>query len=388
MRTLNAISLTITAFALAVVCVFAPTPGNLVLAVALLGICAGLMALVNEHQIFYGLLGAAALSAYAAGSTVGREALFIERLPSAILGLLAMAAVFTVVWRLKKRVRRVYPHELLILSNRVGPGSEIVRGPAYVLPLSTKILAEMPRSRQEYELSIHRVNTRSQESSLGFVTQNIDHIEVELVYKLNDENPFKCLNVHNRDTIFSETAKAVGMGFPAAMRSKEFWIQTWKRALFDVAERIVRNEVHRSGMTAVQVSEQRELIGKAVLHELREEAAEFGLIVMECNLLQVEPDEAEAALKGREALLHALARAREIELTGEAQAGARAAQVNAMVEAVKAAGGQVPQRIVELIVHGVLPHTVLSAYVPAHAPGDALLDLQPRPGRSGDAFRN
>lgn len=389
MRTLNAISLAITAFALTVVCALTPTLVNLVLSVALLGIFGALTLLINEHKIAYGLIGVASVAAYAAGSAVGRVALGLGELPAVMLGLLATAAVFTVVWRLKKRVRRVYAHELLILSNKVGPGSEIVTGPTYVLPLDKKILAEMPRYRQEHELTIRRVNTRSKESPLGSVTQNIDHVEVELVYKLDDEHPFKCLNIHNRDLIFGEVAAELGTTYPAAMRNKQFWVESWKRALFDIAERTVRNEIHRSGLTAFQVSELREQIGAVVLKELRKEAAEYGLIVEECNLLQVEPDEAQAALHGREALLQALARAEEIKLTGEAQAGARAAQVNAMVEAVKAAGGQVPQRIVELIVHGVLPHTVLSAYVPASVPGDTLIDLQPRPGgRPGSAFRN
>jgi hypothetical protein len=387
MRTLNGICVAITALALAVVCLLFPSPSNALIAAALLITLGVLAALTTEHLIAYALMAVAALTAYGAGTAAGAR-MWLDRGPAAMVGLLGAAAALALLWRVKSRLRRVYPHELLIMSSRFEPKTRVVAGPAHVLPLAEKILAEMPRYRQERELSVRRVNTRQQPGPLGQLTQNIDRVEVELVYKLDEENLFRAFAIHNRDAIFAAAAQAVGKGYPAAMRDKQFWIEAWRQGLEDVAERAVRGAIHRSGLTALEVSELREQIGAAVLEDVRREAAEFGLTVLECNLLQVEPDEAEAALAGREALLQALARVEEIRLTGEAQAVARAAQVRAMVDAVKAAGGQVPQRIVELIVHGVLPHTVLSAYLPAHAPGDALVDLHPRGGRPGDPQRN
>lgn len=389
MRTLNAFSLTITALALGVVCAQYPTAWNLLFSAALLVILVGLLGLLEGHLASYLLMAAAAVAAYAAGSAFASVALWLDGAPATILGLLATAVVFTVIWRLKSRVRRVFPADLLILSGRLTPSLHVVPGPAHVLPLFTRVLAVMPRNQQEHTLQIERVNVRSQEGPLGGVAQNINRLELELVYRVDDEACMGAFSVHNRDLFFKQAAETVGKKLPAAMGEKLFWVEVWRLALTDIAERLVRTAVHRSGLGAMAVSEQRELIEAAVIEPLREEALRIGLRIEECTILAVEPDESDAALAGREALLQALARAEEIKLTGDAQAVARQAQVGAMVEAVKAAGGQVPQRIVELIIHGVLPHTVLGAYVPGHGPGDTLVDLQTRPGgKPGDPTRN
>lgn len=380
MRTLNAIMLTITGLALGVACYLHPTPWNVLLSLALLGTLVALASFVSGHAASYVVLAAAAGAAYATGASFGAGPLWLDDGPAAMLGLLTMAAVIVVFWRLKSRVRRVYKSDLLILTGKLMPSMRIVTGPEHVLPLFQKVLAVMPNNEQERTLTIEHVNVRPQPGPLGGVAQNINRVELELVYQVDPQAVMGAFGVHNRDDFFKEGADAVGKRMPAAMAEKLFWVKIWELALADIAERHLRLAVHRSGMSAMGVSERRDEIEAMIVEPIGEEARKIGLTLLECNIHNVEPDEAVAALEGREALLKALARAKEIELTGVAQAGARAAQVHAMVEAVKAAGGQVPQRIVELIIHGVLPHTVLSAYVPGYNPGDPLV--------SGGPFRN
>lgn len=389
MRTLNALCLTITALALAVLCAQSPTPWNLLLSAALLVVLGALVVFVKDYMASFVLMAAAAGAAFAAGSAFGDRALLLDGGPARMLGLLATAAVLVAIWRLKSRVRRVYKSDLLVLTGRWTPSMRIVTGPDHVLPLGMKVLAVMPNNEQERTVAIEQVNVRPQPGPLGAVAQNINKIELELVYRVDVGHIMGVFNVHNRDDYFAQAEEAAGKRMPAAMGVKLFWVKVWELALKDIAERHVRLAVHRSGLSAMAVSERRDEIERAIIEPIREEALRIGLSILECNIQNVEPDERHAALAGREALLQALARAEEIRLTGDAQAGARAAQVRAMVDAVKAAGGQVPQRIVELIIHGVLPHTVLSAYVPGHGPGDSFVDVQTRPGaRPGDPTRN
>jgi hypothetical protein len=273
-------------------------------------------------------------------------------------------------------MQRIYFNELMVISNRLNGGLSIVKGPAWVLPVpgATSPLAHMPCYHQEHELRIEQINTRPQPGPLGEVSQNIATMVVELVYQLNPDAAMRAFRIHNQDTIFAAAGQAVGKGRREAMLDKTFWVEVWRLAMADLAERFIRTIVHRSNLTALEVSYRRCEIEAAVTARLKVEAAQIGLDLLECNILQVEPDEAGAALASRETLVRAQGLAEEIALKGEADAMARASMVRQMVEALRDSGGQVSTRMIELIIQGALPHPMLSSYLRSgmlELPGDA-----------------
>ncbi|GAB4434679.1 MAG: hypothetical protein OHK0015_24690 [Chloroflexi bacterium OHK40] len=392
MRTLGFVLLLIHSLTLIGIARLYPEPTTLVLCLALF-VIGGVLAALGLFTS-YGLL--AALSVVTAGGVgygLATRALWLSPAAGLAMAIVAMGLTLGLQAWIRSRLQRVFFNELLVVIYPQNGGFGVVQGPAWFYPVAGAVepLALMPCYQQEYELRLTRVNTRPQPGPLGEVGENIDELVVELVFQLHPANCLRIFGVHNQEAIFRAAATEAGAAMPAAMRDRRFWSAAWRHALADITERIVRTEVHRSGLTALEVRHQRERIEAAVLARLRAEATNLGLEILECNLLQVEPDEASATMASRETMLRAQGRAEEIAITGEAHAMARAALVREVVAAVRASGAQVSPRTIDLIVQGVLPQALLGAYMrPSADLPDTLMDLHSRPGgpHPGDPARN
>lgn len=364
MRTLGIFLLALHGIAAAAVYSQYNTLGALILCIALFAIAAGL-AWQQSHVAYAVLMLFTAAVAGVAGYSLATEGLGLSSEAGLVFGLAALVLAMGLQAALRGKLQRVYFNELMVVSYKLTGGRAIIKGPAWVLPVVgiSKPMARMPRYTQEHELRLERINTRPQSGPLGDVGQNIASLVLELVYRLNVDNPMKAFSIHNQDEIFAAAARSIGKNRQDAMLDKQFWVEVWRQAMADVAERIVRMAVHQTEMAALDVSHRRCEVEAAVAARLKVEAAQMGLELLECNILQVEPDEAGAALASRETLLRAQGLAEEIALKGEADAMARAALVRQMVEALRSSGSQISPRMIELIIQGALPHAMLGSYL-------------------------
>lgn len=317
-----------------------------------------------------------------------------------VAGIGVTLLLVSVGW-LWSRTIRILPNDLLVITNKVVGGVRGVPGPDRILlvPVLERPLARLPRYQQEFELRLEHVNTSSRASPYGMMSHNITRLVANVGYRLRPNGYRSIFAIPNQDEIFNKAGAMLGISDRwSAMLNKQFWVQVCQLVLTDMATKLTREEVHRSNLLPIDVSGQRAEIAQAIFDQLATQAESIGLLLTEFTILQIDTDEAEASLSSRELILQAQSKAREIEMTGEAQARSRAALVRELVEAVQLSGGSVSQRTIELILQGALPGSALAAYLrsniipfvqqpldssgsPTHLPGD-ILDLT-SPGTNG-----
>jgi hypothetical protein len=297
-------------------------------------------------------LSMAAAGAAAYGLATGR--LWLSSGAGIAAGLAVAALVMGLAGMAHSRMQRVFFNELMVIGYRLNGGFATVSGPAWVLPVPgvSQPLALLPRYEQEHELTITKINTRPRPGALGDISQNISTMAVELVYELIPAQAFHAFSTHNQDAFFAAAARLVRRPMPQAMLDKQFWVEVWRLAMADIAERVVRTVVHRANMTALEVSHRRDVLEADIARLLAAEAAAIGLRLLGCTIMRVEPDEAGASLASR-----------ELAMTGGAEALTRAAMLREMVAALRSSGNQVTPEMIELIIQGALPHPILSAYL-------------------------
>jgi len=383
MRLYSVALITISGVSLAFVYNQHPDGLTLALCLVLFSLSTALVS-ANNFNMLLTLAGLSLAFVFGAGYSLAFDVWWLEP-PLAFAVALALAVGMAMAdrWAWSK-MQRAYHGELLVVSDKFVGGLQAVVGPAWVLPLPIfrRLLARLPRYQQEHELRLTRVNAHPRAGSLGMLSQNVDLLVVELVYRLLPDGHRRIFAFPNQDTLFSEAAAALRKGRRDAMLDKQFWVQVWRAALTDCAARVLRSVIHEAGLSPHEVSVQRGALAARALEQLRVEAEQLGLELLSLSFSQVETDEAEAAQLSRAQMVQAQGRAQEIELTGEAQARVRAALVREVADIVRASGGALSQRMLELIIQGVLPQSLLQTYL--QGPTTELIDrMADRDGRTG-----
>lgn len=352
MRPIAHTMLGILAASLAAINLSHQSPGILALSVIALALSLALM----TKPDFYTLLGVGALAALSsgiAGYSFATEQLWLHgpvTLLFLIPPLVATAGVGLALW---SRTERVWPLEVMVLSNPHTGKLTAVPGPDRVLlSAMAQPLARLPRSPFEIAVVLEGVNTQPADSPLGMVSRDIKLLTAELVFRLKPGGHARIFALTNAGTVFHDAAAFVERPMPQAMLDHNFWAFAWRRELQRVVAQALREEVHASGLSPLDVSTRRGEIAARVRERVAARANALDLELQELRIVRVEPDEAEASLRNREALLTAQGRAVEIELAGQVITDL----MRQMAEQLSLHQHELPVQLLETLLYSVMPN--------------------------------
>jgi hypothetical protein len=295
-----------------------PSPPLVVLSLMLIVVATALVlvpGVIAQIVLVTLTMSAAALASY----LFGVHGLWFGTFGASLLALLAMIFV-TCAWLFAwSNTHLIYPDIVMLKINNLLGGLQIYPGPARLLhhPFATP-LALLPRGRQEFQLTLHNVDTMPYDTPFGPADQKIKQLVVEIVYQLQLSRYERIFLLPNKNERFRVAAETLNVSLPRVMLNPEFWTLIWRDALSEAAERIVRDRIHCSALSPLAVDKARSQLARQMRAELVSEVDAFGLTIRELSLLQVEPDISAATLREREAHLQALNRAEELHVTSNA----------------------------------------------------------------------
>lgn len=259
------------------------------------------------------------------------------------------AILFALFSSARSTIRPLPRDQAILIQNKLTGAIHVADGPIITpnIPFMESIVAIIPLYDLSTDVKIEKLNTQR---------QNLDVIEMRIVYKVKDPQS-AWIKMPNLGQAQTAVALEMKQDLSEARRQIGFWENLLTRQMHSDAETVVRGVVYdnRFAQNPIEVSANRHDLADAALDRLRNVASRWGMHVidLEFERIDVNPEVAKAINKSGARLdetelreIEAKRDATRIRYVLGAEAEIEGERIKAIVAALKEAGVEVTPELV------------------------------------------